>query len=274
VESEANFKRQREAFSKKLSAAVADELAKAEAERERKKQLAVMAAMTYFTGGAALPAMAAAGASGAATPAKSASPAKPATAPAKGTGRPTPAISAAPRPAASAVAPKGVKPFDLEAYRRSVEADEKGIEPDWLDPLGWAFAEAFQAARGIGGLLSGRGGTPPAIPAAGRAGGAAAEIAPVPRVAANRLRHIFGKPEHALDDLVAKFGSEEKAFEAVQQAANKALASGKLVPGRNGVLPTGDAGHILDVGGMPVRLIGGQVQDGAVQLSSFSRKGL
>jgi hypothetical protein len=93
-------------------------------------------------------------------------------------------------------------------------------------------------------------------------------------VAANRLNHIFGKAEHALDDLVTKFGSQEKAYEAVQRAADAALAEGKLIPGRNGVLPSGDAGIIIDVAGTPVRLIGGRVKDGAVQLSSFSRKGL
>ncbi|MBX9581868.1 MAG: hypothetical protein K2X87_16310 [Gemmataceae bacterium] len=269
--SEADFKRQREAFSKKLSDAVADELAKAEAERERKKQLAVAAAMTYFTGGAALPAMAAAGAGAAATPAKSASPAKPAPVPAKGHVRP---VSAAPRPATSGVVPKGGKPFDLEAYRRSLEADEKGIEPDWLDPLGWAFAEAFQAARGAGGLLFGRTAKPPAVPAAGRVGGTAAEVAPAPRAVADKFRHIFGNPDHALNDLVAKFGSEEKAFAAVQRAANRALAEGKLVPYPSGVLPGREAAPVLDVGGLPVRLIGGKVQDGAVKIGTFSRKGL
>ncbi len=95
-----------------------------------------------------------------------------------------------------------------------------------------------------------------------------------PKIEPNRLKHIFGKAEHALDSLVTKYGSQEKAFEAVQNAANKALAEGKLTPGRNGVLPVGDAGIIIDVEGVPVRLIGGRVQDGSVQISSFSRKGL
>ena len=94
-----------------------------------------------------------------------------------------------------------------------------------------------------------------------------------PSVAANRLNHIFGKAEHALDDLVTRFGSQDKAYAAVQRAADAALAEGKLIPGRNGVLPSGDAGIIIDVAGTPVRLIGGRVKDGAVQLSSFSRKG-
>jgi hypothetical protein len=73
---------------------------------------------------------------------------------------------------------------------------------------------------------------------------------------------------------VTRFGSQEKAYEAVQRAADAALAEGKLIPGRSGVLPSGDAGIIIGVAGTPVRLIGGRFKDGAVQLSSFSRKGL
>jgi hypothetical protein len=69
-------------------------------------------------------------------------------------------------------------------------------------------------------------------------------------------------------------GGETKAFQAIQEAANKALAEGKLVPGKNGILPTGDAGPIIDVGGTQIRLIGGRVVDGMVQIASASRKGL
>ncbi|MCA6440917.1 MAG: RHS repeat-associated core domain-containing protein, partial [Chitinophagaceae bacterium] len=93
-------------------------------------------------------------------------------------------------------------------------------------------------------------------------------------ISANRLKHIFGKSEHALESLVAKFGSEEKAFEAVQEAANEALKAGRLTPNSAGILPNGDLGHIIDVGGMKVRLIGGKVEDGKVIISSLSRKGL
>ena len=65
AESERIFRQEREAFSQKLRERVALELAKAEAQREQKKQLAIAVAMTYFTGGAAVPALAAAGTSGA-----------------------------------------------------------------------------------------------------------------------------------------------------------------------------------------------------------------
>ena len=91
---------------------------------------------------------------------------------------------------------------------------------------------------------------------------------------ANRLNHIFGKEEHALDGIVKQYGSQEKAYHAVQKAANEALKSGKLTPNAKGVLPTGDSGNIIQVGKTNVRLIGGLVKDGKVVLSSFSRKGL
>lgn len=90
----------------------------------------------------------------------------------------------------------------------------------------------------------------------------------------NRFIHIFGKQEHALDDLVQKFGSEQDAYDAVQKAANDALKEGKLTPDKDGILPNGDNGNIIDVDGMDVRLIGGKVENGKVNISSFSRKDL
>jgi len=93
------------------------------------------------------------------------------------------------------------------------------------------------------------------------------------RITTERLTHVFGKAEHNLGGLVKSFGSEEKAFLAVQDAANQALARGSLTVGRNGVLPTGDLGNIVQVGGQSVRLIGGRVVDGVVSISSFSMKG-
>ncbi|GMQ30636.1 RHS repeat-associated core domain-containing protein [Algoriphagus confluentis] len=92
-------------------------------------------------------------------------------------------------------------------------------------------------------------------------------------IPSNRLHHIFGKSEHALEGLVEKFGTEAKAFEAVQKAANLALKSGKLTPNSIGILPSGNSGNVINVGGLNVRLIGGRVENGKVVISSFSRKG-
>ena len=77
-----------------------------------------------------------------------------------------------------------------------------------------------------------------------------------------------------LEDFVNAQGGREKAFEAIQSAANKALAEGKLTPGPNGILPSGSAGHIIDVAGTQIRLIGGRVIDGVVEIGSASRMGL
>ena len=90
----------------------------------------------------------------------------------------------------------------------------------------------------------------------------------------NQLHHIFDKAEHALDDFVKASGGQEQAFRRLQAAANDALKRGELVPGPNGILPRGDAGAIINVGGTQIRLIGGRVVNGAVQISSASRRGL
>jgi hypothetical protein len=89
----------------------------------------------------------------------------------------------------------------------------------------------------------------------------------------NRLNHIFRKAEHALNDLVRASAGREQAFTRIQEAANAALREGRLTVGANGILPRGNAGNIIDVGGTQVRLIGGRVVDGAVEISSASRMG-
>lgn len=90
----------------------------------------------------------------------------------------------------------------------------------------------------------------------------------------NKLHHIFDKEEHALDDFVKSQGGQEQAFRAIQNAANQALRDGKLAPGPSGLLPGGDAGPVIDVVGTKIRLIGGRVVNGIVQIASASRKGL
>ncbi len=106
-------------------------------------------------------------------------------------------------------------------------------------------------------------------------GEAEVKAATVPTVIdTNRYIHIFEKEMHELNSLVAKFGTQEEAYQAVQKAANLALMEGKLTPNAKGVLKSGNAGDIIDVEGMPVRLIGGWIKDGKVVISSFSRYGL
>lgn len=69
-------------------------------------------------------------------------------------------------------------------------------------------------------------------------------------------------------------GGREQAFERIQVAANAALREGKLVAGPGGILPSGNAGIIIDVGGTQIRLIGGRIVDGVVDIASATRKGL
>jgi len=88
----------------------------------------------------------------------------------------------------------------------------------------------------------------------------------------NKLHHVFGKSAHALQDLVLKFGSEEKAFIAVEKVANQALEAGELAPNAKGILPS--VGKVLNVDGINVQMIGGKVVNGKVIISSLSRLGL
>lgn len=89
---------------------------------------------------------------------------------------------------------------------------------------------------------------------------------------ARQIEHIF-RPEHKLDALLAaNGGSPERAFEALQEAANNALAAGLIKPMTNGVLPGGQAGAILNVNGIQVQLVGGKIDGDQVKLSSASRK--
>jgi hypothetical protein len=178
------FDRRKEAFSQKVKSDVAEQLAKAEAERERKKQIAIAAVMAYFTGGASLAAMGPALAGGAgsnATP-------KPSNASTAGSSSPAAAIpigtasskvktqslgrAGAAKPpitAKTAEAPdkarSGVKVYDTPAgppIRPPI--DDPGVYPDWLDPIGFIVSEGVSAARGIGGLFKGGPKPPPALP--------------------------------------------------------------------------------------------------------------
>ncbi|MBK9712363.1 MAG: hypothetical protein IPO81_13740 [Kouleothrix sp.] len=126
---------------------------------------------------------------------------------------------------------------------------------------------ATVATYGLGSAVIGGGAAVTA-----EAGGATTVTAS--KVDPNKLIHIFDKAEHALDEFVSAQGGREQAFRAIQDAANQALREGKLVPGPNGIIPSGNAGPIIDVGGTQIRLIGGRVIDDVVQISSASRQGL
>ena len=56
-----------------------------------------------------------------------------------------------------------------------------------------------------------------------------------------------------------------------EEASGSRLAA-EGAPG--GIIPSGNAGPIIEVAGTQIRLIGGRVIDGVVRISSFSRMGL
>lgn len=133
----------------------------------------------------------------------------------------------------------------------------------------------------LGGVVAGRF----ALTAATAAGGAAAaetarggeDVAALEEAAStidpNKLNHIFGKAEHALDGFVNAMGGRSQAYKAISDAANKAYQNGVLIPGNNGVLPGGD-GTVINVLGTQIRIIGGRVIDGVVFIGTASRRGL
>jgi hypothetical protein len=45
----------------------------------------------------------------------------------------------------------------------------------------------------------------------------------------NKLNHIFGNPDHNLDVLVRRYGSQAAAFLAIDEAVNQAYHAGILV---------------------------------------------
>ena len=150
--------------------------------------------------------------------------------------------------------------------------DQSTLTSEGLQAAGMSKQNADLVDGGVSIALTGGAGALAKTPQLSSAANATANASKVETVAANRLNHIFGKSEHALENLVTKFGSQEKAFNAVQNAANQALKAGKLTPNAEGVLPS--VGEILNVGGMNVRLIGGKIKDGKVIISSFSRKAI
>jgi len=74
----------------------------------------------------------------------------------------------------------------------------------------------------------------------------------------NKLKHIFGQPRHNLSDVVKQLGSEEKAFNAIQQATETAVRS----QGLKGVFET-----VVKVGTKSVT-VRGNVIDGAVKIGT------
>jgi len=74
----------------------------------------------------------------------------------------------------------------------------------------------------------------------------------------NKLRHIFGKAAHKLDEVVARFGSQEEAFNAIKNATEETLR------GRN---MTGIFETVVQVGGQAVT-VRGNIVNGVVRIGT------
>ncbi len=83
----------------------------------------------------------------------------------------------------------------------------------------------------------------------------------VGKVDPNKLNHIFGQSRHNLDGVVKQFGSQEKAFNAIQQATETAARS----QGLKGVFET-----TVKVGTENIT-IRGNIVDGAVKVGTAFR---
>ena len=135
-----------------------------------------------------------------------------------------------------------------------------------LDPLTGNETTSDWANAGVGIVFSlGAGAYANGAQVAGQVAGSSDDIAKE----LNKVLHLFPRAEKNLAALVEASGSELNALRAVQVAANRALAEGRLVAGPNGVLPGNGLGAVLTVNGVNIRLIGGRIVNGVVEIGSI-----
>jgi hypothetical protein len=78
----------------------------------------------------------------------------------------------------------------------------------------------------------------------------------------NKLNHIFGQAKHNLDDFVGKFGSQDEAFFAIQDATQAAFNAGDVATGARGVFR-----QTVRVAGQDLT-VEGRVIDGVVRVGT------
>jgi hypothetical protein len=94
---------------------------------------------------------------------------------------------------------------------------------------------------------AGAGNKPPSPPVA-TGGSGCPPSGPGKGIDPNKLNHLFGKPMHNLDPLLQQYGSQEAAYNAIDQALNTQLSGG-----------TGNFQTIVNVGGNNVTVTGAYV---------------
>ncbi|MGO9672934.1 MAG: hypothetical protein ACLPSF_01970 [Methylocella sp.] len=115
--------------------------------------------------------------------------------------------------------------------------------------------DAIEHGRGIPLFPEGPLGLPP--PSSG-----ALEPGPATEVDLNKLHHIFRKVRHDLDSFVSEFGSEERAFRAIEAATRQAVKGQKI---------TGEYKIQIDVGGHRIGVSGNVLEDGTVKIGTAYR---
>lgn len=78
----------------------------------------------------------------------------------------------------------------------------------------------------------------------------------------NRRHHIFGEPRHNLEPLVRRYGGEEAAGQAIENAVSAAFDGGNLIIDDNGLYK-----QVFDIGGNSVT-VSGRVIGGTVYVAS------
>lgn len=82
------------------------------------------------------------------------------------------------------------------------------------------------------------------------------------------MKHIFGQEKHKLDKLLDRFGGDqEKAYRALDAAAQKAFKDGKLNL-KNGI----NTETRVNVNGVDVDLVGGRAVNDKFHIGSASRR--
>jgi hypothetical protein len=78
----------------------------------------------------------------------------------------------------------------------------------------------------------------------------------------NKLNHVFGNPDHHLDVLVRRYGSQEAAFRGIVEAVNHTHHAGTLV-----VDTLGRYNQIFEVGGNALT-VRGRIVNGVIRVGS------
>jgi hypothetical protein len=116
-------------------------------------------------------------------------------------------------------------------------------------------------AGAVGGALGGAGRAYGAVRALGASSKLVASAEDLANV--NKIRHVFGQSKHLLGQVASKYGSEQAAYKALQDAVVRAIPQQMAKVKANGVFEYVEV--IID--GQRV-LVNGRIIDGVVRIST------